>query len=194
MKFTRGTYTTTQVIFKPHALNTLFELDARLLTEGFMNLVEISGKSLNEQLLNASSETDRLALLTQFLVSRQKGARKIDAVVEASLRMINNSVDSITVRQLLEMASMSERQFEKRFSQVIGIAPSSYIRLKRFKKAVQFLKTGRTERLTDIAHTLNYYDQSHFIRDIKAFSGMTPKKLAQRQGDFYHEQAGYSYT
>ena len=48
--------------------------------------------------------------------------------------------------------------------------------------------------LTDVACALNFSDQSHFIRDIKAFSGMTPTSLAQKVDDFYHDQAGYSYV
>ena len=40
---------------------------------------------------------------------------------------------------------------------------------------------------------LNFYDQSHFIRDIKEFSGITPKSLSQKVDDFHHDQAGYSY-
>jgi AraC-like DNA-binding protein len=46
------------------------------------------------------------------------------------------------------------------------------------------MKTGRFGRLTDVAHALNFYDQSHFIRDIKAFSGVTPKSLSQKVDDF----------
>ena len=31
------------------------------------------------------------------------------------------------------------------------------------------------------------------IRDIKAFSGMTPKSLSHKADDFHHGQAGYFY-
>jgi len=69
-----------------------------------------------------------------------------------------------------------------------------YIRVKRFNEAIRLIKTGQFERLTDVAYALNFYDQSHFIRDIKAFSGMTPKSLSQKVDDFHHDQVGYSYV
>jgi AraC-like DNA-binding protein len=58
----------------------------------------------------------------------------------------------------------------------------------------RLIKTRQFARLTDVAAVLNFSDQSHFIRDIKAFSGMTPTSLAQQVDDFHHEQAGYSYV
>jgi AraC-like DNA-binding protein len=87
---------------------------------------------------------------------------------------------------------ISERQFERRFTQTVGLSPHVYIRVKRFNEAIRLIKTGQFERLTDVAYALNFSDQSHFIRDIKAFSGMTPTSLAQKVDDFHHEQAGYA--
>ncbi len=43
------------------------------------------------------------------------------------------------------------------------------------------------------AKHLNFHDQSHFIRDIKAFSGINPKDITQNIHDFYRDQVGSSY-
>jgi AraC-like DNA-binding protein len=86
-------------------------------------------------------------------------------------------VSCVTVKYLFECLNLSERQFEKRFSQTVGLTPQFYIRVKRYNEAVRLMHTRQFENLTDLAHHLNYYDQSHFVRDIKALSGMTPKSL-----------------
>jgi AraC-like DNA-binding protein len=49
----------------------------------------------------------------------------------------------------------------------------------RFREAMQLIEANQFERLSDVAYDLNYVDQSHFIKDIKAFSGYTPKHLVQ---------------
>jgi len=67
-----------------------------------------------------------------------------------------------------------------------------YLRVKRFNEAARLMKTGQFETLIDVAYALNFYDQSHFVRDIKAFSGITPKSLSQKE-DAFHGVAGYSY-
>lgn len=117
-----------------------------------------------------------------------------DLLVEESLRFIHAHPGSLRVKDLLQYLHLSERQFERRFTQAVGISPQSYLRLKRFQEAIRLIKTRQFERLTDLASALNFSDQSHFIRDMKAFSGMTPTDLSQRMDDFYHEQAGYSYV
>ena len=44
---------------------------------------------------------------------------------------------------------------------------------------MRLIKANRFERLSDVAYDLSYVDQSHFIKDIKAFSGYTPTGLVQ---------------
>lgn len=34
-----------------------------------------------------------------------------------------------------------------------------------------------TKSLTDIAYESDYYDQAHFIKDFKEFTGLTPKEF-----------------
>jgi len=99
---------------------------------------------------------------------------------------------SIHVKDVLAYVHLSERQFERRFTQTVGLSPHVYIRVKRFNEAIRLIKTGQFERLTDVAYALNFSDQSHFIRDIKAFSGMTPTSLSQQVDDFQNAQAGYA--
>ncbi len=193
MNFKRGSYTTIQVILKPHALKTLFGLDASELTNGLVELNEFSADDLNDQLMEAINNRVRVALLTNFLLAKLKQAKTRDALIEESLWLIHKNIACVNVKYLLEHLNISERQFEKRFTQTVGISPQSYVRVTRFNEAIRLIKTGQFNRLTDIAFALNYYDQSHFIRNIKEFSGMTPKILSQKLEDFHPDQAVFSY-
>ncbi len=194
MHYKRGSSTTTQVIFKPHALKTLLGINAARLSNGWADLHEFWDEDLNMQLIEARNEQECLMLLTHFLLARFKQEQPRDLLVEESLRFIHKHIGSIHVQDVLEALHLSERQFERRFTQTVGISPQVYIRMKRFHEALRLIKTRQFERLTDVAYALNFYDQSHFIRDIKAFAGMTPKSLSQNVDDFYHDQAGCSYV
>jgi AraC-like DNA-binding protein len=194
MHYKRGSSTTTQVIFKPHALKTLLGIDASALTDGLVELHEFSAEDLPVQLMEAKNEQERITVLTTFLLARFKQAKTRDTLVEESLRFIHKNIGSIHVKHVLAYLNISERQFERRFTQTVGLSPQSYMRVKRFNEAIRLIKTRQFERLTDVAYALNFYDQSHFIRDIQAFSGITPKSLSQKVDDFYHDQAGYSYV
>jgi AraC-like DNA-binding protein len=194
MHYKAGSFTCIQVIFKPHALKTLFGINAARLCNGWTQLQEFGAGDLDDQLLDADNEQHCLALLISFLAARFKQASTRDLLVEESLRFIHNNIGSLCVKDLLQHFSLSERQFERRFTQTVGISPRSYMRIKRFQAAIRLIKAEQFEKLTDIAYALNFSDQSHFIRDIKAFSGLTPSDLYRRLDDFYHDQVGYSYV
>jgi AraC-like DNA-binding protein len=194
MNFNRGSYTTLQVMFKPYALGTLLGINASILGNGWAELDEFSGGDINDQLMDAGSDQERIGLLTGFLLRGLARAKSRDTLIEESLRLIHQNTASITVSYLLEQLSISERQFERRFSQTVGVSPQAYIRVKRFNLAIRLMKSGQFEKLTDVAHALNFYDQSHFIREIKAFSGLTPKSVSQDDVGQFDVQAGYSYV
>jgi AraC-like DNA-binding protein len=194
MRFGKGSYSVIQVILKSHALKSLLGLNALTLHERPVELNEFSMEDIHEQMVNARGAPEQAALLTGFLVSHLKKSATRDELVEQSLRLIHCNAGAISVKRLVQMLHISERQFERRFCQTVGISPSSYIRVRRFNEAIRLMQTGQYNTLTDIAYALHFHDQSHFIRDIKAFTGITPTSLSQKVDDFFQNQAGYSYS
>ena len=192
MHFRKGSYSVIQVILRPHALKALFGINALALRNCTVELNEFSNEDINARLLDVGSASEQVAILTGVLADKRKRVETKDDLVEESLALIHRSACRITVRTLLKHLDISERQFERRFSQAVGISPRTYIRLKRFNEAIRLMKTGQYNTLTEVAYALNFHDQSHFIHDIKAFTGITPKSLSQKVEDLFHNQAGYS--
>ena len=199
-----GPYTMTQIVFKPHALYTLLGLNAPVLTDGAAELQEfapagasprgISAGDLQDQLLDATSQPERIALLTRFLLAQRQAAPARDPLVEQSLRLIHRNLGAIQVRALREQLNISERHFERRFRQVVGVSPQFNLRVQRFNEAVRLLKARHLPKMTDVAHALNFHDEAHFSRDVKALAGLTPKRLAHYEDDYRQGQAGYFYV
>jgi len=192
MYYQAGPWSTVQIILEPHALKSLLGINPTPLVNGAMELNKFAGNNINMQLIKAKNEHERIDILTNFLLDQNRQERVRDEMVEDILRLIHSKIGTITKKFLLEQTKLSERQFEKRFVQTVGVLPHLYIRIKRFNEAIKLMKTGKFERLTDVAHALNFYDQSHFIRDLKEFSGITPKSIFQKVDNF-QEQGGFSY-
>ena len=53
----------------------------------------------------------------------------------------------------------------------------------RFEKAYSYLHTHSQEDISNIISILGYYDQSHFNKEFKRFSGMTPFEYKKRAID-----------
>jgi AraC-like DNA-binding protein len=193
MNHKKTPFVAAQVVLKPHALHSLLGVNAAVLTNSVVDLRELAAGELNMRLMEARHAQECLALMFDFLLARGKQAQTHDRLVEESLRLIQQNIGYITVKHLLECLHLSERQFEKRFSQAVGVPPQFYIRVKRFNEAIRLMKTRRFKKLTEVAYSLNFYDQSHFIHDIKAFSGLTPKSLFQKFADFHPNEKVYAY-
>ena len=193
MNFKPGQLTVMQVALKPQALATLFALDASALPRGFLEPEEFDGQALATQLVSAPDDQSMIAAVWGFLDRKlaQMGVR--DDLVETSLDLIHHQVATVSVKKLLEYLPISERQFEKRFTRVVGCPPQKYIRVKRINEALRLIKSGRYQNLSDIAYALNFYDQSHFIREIKAFSWLTPTLINQKVSEFQQDATGSSW-
>lgn len=63
------------------------------------------------------------------------------------------------------------------FASRLGQNPKSYLKTVRFRKALNEVVENKRTNFTGIAYTNNFFDQSHFIRDFKTFTGYTPKQL-----------------
>lgn len=193
MRFRASPYTTIQWVFKPHALYSLFGWNAADHSQGLLAPDQFGAVELEEQLLSASSTDERVYLIQQHLLTLLKQANRRDELIESILDYIRSHVASITVQAIIAAFPISERQFQKRFARVVGISPHLYIRVRRINEALRLMHSGQYERLTDVSYALNYYDQSHFIRDMKLFSWVSPKHIEMNVSEFHSDLAGSSY-
>ncbi len=86
-----------------------------------------------------------------------------------------------TVAELCQAGSLGERQLQRLFKRYIGLSPKYYARIIRFNHIFQLIKEGG-HNWAEIIFLSGYYDQSHFIRNFKAFTGEDPS------GYFFQEQ------
>ncbi|MFC5471829.1 helix-turn-helix domain-containing protein [Cohnella suwonensis] len=193
MRFRGLPYTTIQIVFKPHGLYSLFGWDSAVHNQGLLTPDRFDAVELEKQLLSASSVDERVELLNRFLMAAVKRTNKRDELIESTLDYIRDHIASISVHELIVEFHISERQFQKRFARVVGMPPNLFIRVRRVNEALRMMHSGKCERLSDVAYTLNYYDQSHFIRDMKLFSWVSPKHIAMKVSEFHSDLAGSSY-
>lgn len=81
------------------------------------------------------------------------------------------------IRELSEKVSWSERQINRYFNQQLGISLKTYCKILRFQASLFHIQKG------ELSPQLNFTDQSHFIKEIKKLSGVSPKELFKNQND-----------
>jgi AraC-like DNA-binding protein len=79
------------------------------------------------------------------------------------------------VDMLVERSGMSPRQLERMTKRYYGMPPKKLARKYRALRAASKLALG--DSLDDTELGLAFYDQSHLIREVKQFTGLTPGQL-----------------
>lgn len=94
--------------------------------------------------------------------------------MQYAVSVIAVSKGNIALKRLQLELQLSERSFERKFKEYIGISPKLFARICRFQASLQQLRSNDFSKLSDIAFEQEYADQSHFIRAFKEFAGFSP--------------------
>lgn len=131
-------------------------------------------EALEEQLSSADTDNQRIAVVESFLIGRLN-ITQADPLVLAALELIYQSGGTIRIRDLAARLNISQSPLEKRFRKVVGASPKKFASLVRLNALIK--NPLPTENLTEKGLEAGYFDQSHFIRDFKAFTGETPESF-----------------
>ncbi|HEX2617495.1 MAG TPA: helix-turn-helix domain-containing protein [Flavobacteriales bacterium] len=91
------------------------------------------------------------------------------------LQGIAQGADDVSLATLKADAALSPRQLERRFLAVVGLRPKAYARIVRLRRLIEHVRNGGAASFAELAHAAGYYDQAHFNRDLKAFTGQAPR-------------------
>jgi AraC-like DNA-binding protein len=101
--------------------------------------------------------------------------------VGAAWDRIEQSGGALAVEDLVEEIGYSRKHLAAAFKEHVGMPPKAMARLVRFQRALAALRSGRQQDLAQLALDLGYYDQAHFTREFRDFSGLTPGECLRRQ-------------
>jgi AraC-like DNA-binding protein len=145
-----------------------------------------AGRTVRERLCEALARGGPeavIAALGRILVERAVRPLARDALVEHAVR----SLTERPVGEVVSSVGLSPRRFIARFSEHVGLTPKRWVRVARFQAVVREIAAGRPVRWASVAAACGYFDQSHLIRDFRAFSGVAPTEYRPRApGDGNH--------
>ncbi|WP_343690903.1 AraC family transcriptional regulator [Chitinophaga sp.] len=92
---------------------------------------------------------------------------------------LEKTAGDIDVGTLSSQSFWSARQINRYLNKILGIPLKSYSSILKCYAAYQKIKAG------DLNPDLGFYDQSHFIREIRKYTGTTPKVLLKNEAQRY---------
>jgi len=94
----------------------------------------------------------------------------------------------IPISHLSHATGLSARQFERRFTQQVGVRPKLYSRIARFEAALDNKLRSPGKSWLRVAHELGYHDQMHLIHDFRELSGEAPGRMQTHGETLLHGQ------
>jgi AraC-like DNA-binding protein len=137
---------------------------------------------LHSQLLEEQETKAQIALIERFLLKRLLQRHKKSATIDrvgsllSSIENLENKYPVAAEHTLGLVASqhgITTRYLHKLVQQHTGLSPREFKKIRRFQSSLRQLTLPK-QPLTTIAYECGYFDQSHFIRDFKSFTGLTP--------------------
>jgi AraC-like DNA-binding protein len=178
------------VHFKPGGAFPFLGVDASELHDLDISLESLWGSyaaRLRERLIDAPTPAAKFRILETALHARARRPFERHPAVAFALHELRGAANVRKLGDVARETGLSQRRFIQLFREQVGTTPKLHYRIQRFQHALNAIEMGCRIEWADLALSCGYYDQAHFIRDFREFSGINPSTyLVQRGAHLNH--------
>tara|TARA_R110000765_G_scaffold296380_1_gene391545 strand:- start:1171 stop:1986 length:816 start_codon:yes stop_codon:yes gene_type:complete len=136
-----------------------------------------TAKELEQKIIHATDTKQRIEIIENFLLEKLNDKITIDNIVKQTVEALLSSNGTESITTILKEDLSKRRQLERNFKKQIGISPKQLGKVIRLQTALKMMLNKKKDNLTNIAYESEYFDQAHFIKDFKEFTGINPKEF-----------------
>ena len=173
-----------QVNFTPIGAGAVFGMPMDEVTNRTVALADVFGgdaSRLEAQLDDTPDWQSRFAILDVLLARRIAAAPLPPPALAFAMDRISRSGGRADIQRLAAEVGWSRKHLSTQFRRHIGLPPKTMARVVRFNRVIRMLNEDAGARWTDVALRCGYYDQAHFNRDFREFTGGTPSAYLGRR-------------
>jgi AraC-like DNA-binding protein len=144
---------------------------------------------IRNQVGETASATETLRVVEQELRSRlaETPSRGLDLVQHTGGRL-ETSHGAVPVGALTDAARVSGNHLATQFKSHVGVTPKRVARIYRFARLILSVDAQRPVDWSELAQTAGYFDQAHFSKEFKDFTGHNPTEYLVLRRRFPAEQ------
>lgn len=171
------------VQFKPRALSSVIPFVSKdskdLMTWSVCDGKDIYGDYFEKMLnhVRTLEPAEMVNALDQFFHSNFKSSRE-GFISEMTSELSTNA----SLKEIMALTKYSYSTLDRYFKKDTGLSPKQFQSLRRYKAAVQEIYGTRNPDWMHYVNKYDYFDQSHFIKDIKRYTTFTPAQLLATPG------------
>ena len=170
------------IYFKPLAINAFLEQDlSHYNSSSFSEFSPFENyRKVMIDILSLQNDTEKIEAVERYWLSKLIGFQHnfLETVLS---EMMGDDNDALTITELCKKNHISRTTLNKHFDRHICKTPSQFKKILIFRNAVNKYASNTTRNnLTDIAYGVDYFDQSHMIREFKSVTGFSPKVFFEK--------------
>ena len=168
------------IVFKPNGIQNLFQLSNSEIF-GYAvdgeNIFRNYSESLWFELKETTNINQKKVKVESFLLRFLRPDFYPHSFMNQILILIKKEKGMLSIGEISKRFKISSRSLQRKFIDGIGMSPKEYLQITRLNYALKLIQNPTENSLTRISYLSGYYDQSHFIRDIKKICGLPPGDL-----------------
>jgi AraC-like DNA-binding protein len=130
-----------------------------------------------ERVSQAQGHEQRIAIISDYLLARRL-PRARDPLVLAAVDAIRHAPAEARIQALAARLGLGQDRLEKRFRAVVGATPKQLASILRLRRAVDAYRPDAS--LAQLALNAGFFDQSHFVRALRAATHEPPRQFFRR--------------
>lgn len=162
--------------FQPWALKLLFGIDMHSISDKVIpiddKLTNVLAPIKNTATASITFEAKVNAIEDWFLCFLRESPLQITRGQKAA-QLIIEKKGAISIEEVLDQTGINERTLERYFKSHIGLTPKFYSRIIRFAHIFKLVQESNNN-WSQLTYQAGFYDQSHFIKNFKEFTGEDP--------------------
>lgn len=170
------------ILFKPLGINSFLEHELHHYnTSNFSEFLPFKDyRKAMIEILSLQNDTEKNQAVESYWLSKLIGFEHhfLETIL---FEMMFEKNEALTITELCEKNAISRTTLNKHFGRHICKTPSQFKKILRFRNAVnKYSSSDAKNNLTDIAYGVDYFDQSHMIREFKSVTGLSPKVFFEK--------------
>jgi AraC-like DNA-binding protein len=178
-------YLLVRVFFRPGALYQLMGVPLNEFTDTYIDTESLIGcevRAINEQLGNVAPDYGRMvALIENYLLRKTQNLRLSTHHMACIAAILLANPTRFSLDYLADQACLSPRQFNRLFTEQMGVGPKLYSRIVRYYQAFRFREANPSIDWLSVALKFGFTDVQHLNKDFRQFAGITPNGLLKEQ-------------